>query len=351
MKIVIRAGGSGTRLWPVSRKKNPKQFQALIDNKSLLRKTVERVRPLCKNTHDLFISANSRMIPKVRNEITGILRKNIIAEPDSRNTGPAICLESCILAKRFNEDTIVASLPSDDYISDAVVFRSMLRVAENFLKKNPSYIVTPGASSNYPDTGYSYIKLGTVLLKNKGVEIYNVAKWVEKPSVTQCKNLIKSGKYFCHTGMYVWRLGTVLDLFRKFQPKCYEVCKKMADDQGVGDYSKLDKISVETAITKKAQKIAIITSDRLRWSDLGKWHIIKDVLSPNKNLTKGHVVSVDTNNCLIYGKPGKLVAVVGLRDMAVILEDDALLVCPLGRTHDVRQIVQELERKKLHRYL
>ncbi len=353
MKIVIRAGGSGTRLWPASRENNPKQFQALIGKKTFVCDTVDRVRPLLKNNGDLFISVNRKMAKRLKKEISELPVKNIILEPVGRNTGPAMCLESCFLARRFGEDAIVASLPSDDYISDVASFRAMLREAEKFLEKNFGYIVTPGAKPTYPDAGYSYIEIGEKLAANKETKIFKVAGWVEKPAVHRCKKLIQSGKYFSHTGMYVWKLKTILDLFRKFQPKMYEVCSRVARGRRVGDYEKLPKISVETAITSQASKIVVAVSKKLGWSDLGKWQIIAQMLPRDKNgnVTKGKNILIDTKNSLVYGPENKLVATIGLDGIVIVLTEDALLICPKDRAGEVKKIVEELGRRGLKKYL
>ncbi|MFA5413087.1 MAG: sugar phosphate nucleotidyltransferase [Patescibacteria group bacterium] len=353
MKIVIRAGGSGTRLWPSSRENNPKQFQALVGENTLIRDTVNRVKPLLKNKEDFFISVNRKMAVRLKREIKELPTKNIILEPAGRNTGPAICLECCVLARRFGEEAIIASLPSDDYISDAAAFREMLAAAENFLKKYPGYIVTPGAKPNSPDTGYSYIKIGEKLDGSRKTKIFEVGGWIEKPELNRCKNLIKSGKYFYHAGMYIWKLKTVLDLFRKFQPKMYSACQKLAAGGSGESYAKLEKISIESAITNKASKIAVAVSEKFIWSDLGKWQIISKMIPGDKNgnVTKGENILIDTKNCLVYGPKDKLVAAVGLKDIVVVLTEDALLVCPKDRAGEVKKIVDELGKRGLKKYL
>jgi mannose-1-phosphate guanylyltransferase len=353
MKIVIRAGGSGTRLWPASRENNPKQFQALIGKNTIIRDTVNRVKPILKNTGDLFISLNQKMAKRLKKIIPELPNKNMILEPVGRNTGPAMCLESCFLARHFGEETIVASLPSDDYISDAGAFREMLRETEKFLKNNPEYIITPGVRPICPDEGYSYIKIGKRLGGNRETKIFKVGGWIEKPGIDYCKKLIKSGKYFYHTGMYIWKLKTVLDLFRKFQPKMYDVCQKLAAGKGMGDYAKLKKISVESAITNRAPKIAVAVSEKFIWSDLGKWQIISRMILGDKmgNVIRGENVSIDTKNCLVYSPKDKLVATIGLDNFIVILTKDALLVCPKERAGEVKKIVDELKKRGLKKYL
>lgn len=353
MKIVIRAGGAGTRLWPASRENNPKQFQALISKNAIIRDTVNRVKPLLKNAEDLFVSLNQKMVKRLKKEISGLPRKNMILESVGKNTGPAMCLESCFLARRFGEETIVASLPSDDFISDAAAFREMLREAENFLKSNPEYIITPGAKPTCPDEGYSYIKIGKKLGESREVKIFKVGGWIEKPKINHCKKLIKSGKYFYHTGMYVWRLKTVLDLFRKFQPKIHNACQKLAAGKGVREYAKLEKISVESAITNRAPKIAVAVSEKFIWSDLGKWQIISEMIRGDKtgNVIRGKNISIDTKNCLVYSPKNKLVATIGLDDFIVVLTEDALLVCPKDRAGDVKKIIDEIKKRGLKKYL
>jgi mannose-1-phosphate guanylyltransferase len=361
MKIIIRAGGVGTRLWPMSRQNNPKQFQAIVNNKPLIRSAVNRVKPLLQSRRDLFISVNREMVEKLKKEIPELPNENIIVEPASRNTGPAICLESCILAERAGEEVIVASLTSDDYIQNETAFHNLLRAAKKFLEKNPEYIVTPGVKPTYPDTGYSYIRAGESLIGKGEGEIFQVASWVEKPNLDYCKELIRSGDYFYHTGMYIWELKTILDLFKKFQPKIYKVCKKIAGlmaEPGKKKliaelYSGLEKMTVESAITNKAEKIAVIISDRIGWSDVGKWHIVARILPPDKNgnVVKGKIISLDTKNCLIYGSEDKLIATIGLENMVIVLTEDALLVCPKERSAEVKKIVGELEKKGMKKYL
>lgn len=353
MKIVIRAGGVGTRLWPLSRVGNPKQFQVIVGDKTMIRTTIDRVRPLLKNKSDLFVSIGAAMVKKLKKEAPEIKSTNIIIEPASRNTGPAICLEVCILASRFGEKEIVASLPSDDYVSNSEAFRGLLKTVEKFLEDNPEYVVTPGVRPLTPDTGYSYIKGGKRLTKKGKEEIFAVEDWVEKPDADYCKELIASGKYYCHTGMYIWQLKTILDLFRKFQPKTYEVCVKMAKGRGATEYAALEKMSIEAAITSKAPKIAMSVSNAFGWSDLGKWHVIKDILPANDgdNLTRGKTLLLDTTDSLVWGPKGKLIATIGLDDMIIVDSGDALLVCPKERAEEVKNIIEALKKRGEEEFL
>jgi mannose-1-phosphate guanylyltransferase len=285
MRIVIRAGGVGTRLWPMSREKNPKQFQSFVGDKTMLRATYERIAPLLKNPEDIFVSVNKTFKERAKLEVPELVDKNVIVETDTRNTGPAICLEVCLLEKFCDPHEVIASLPSDDYISDSEAFRSLLASSEEFILEHPDYILTPAIRPDYPDTGYTYFKAGKNLQKSGEETIYAVANVVEKPNPEYCAELLKTGLYFCHTGMYLWQLQHISNLFQKMQPGMYEICQQVVDlilDGSVKKagylYSKLEKISIETAITNNLDKIAMSVSNRIGWSDLGKWYVIDRVL-------------------------------------------------------------------------
>ncbi|MCX6796314.1 MAG: sugar phosphate nucleotidyltransferase, partial [Candidatus Falkowbacteria bacterium] len=227
MKIVIRAGGVGTRLWPMSRINNPKQFQKIVGNKTMIRTTYERIAPLVKKPADLFISVNERFTNSVQEEIPELIPANVITETDTRNTGPAMCLEVCFLEKNCKGKEVIASLPADDFISDSEAFRNLLLMSEEFILKNPEYILTPAIVPDYPDTGYTYFKAGKNLQQNGEEAIFTVADVVEKPNAEYCQSLIKTGIYYCHTRMYVWQLDEIINLFKKLQPEMYRICSEI----------------------------------------------------------------------------------------------------------------------------
>ena len=362
MKIVIRAGGIGTRLWPMSRINNPKQFQRIIGEKTMVRTTYERVAPLLKNSDDLYLSVNSAFAKIAEQDIPEIKKKNIIIETDTRNTGPAICLEVCYLEKFCQANEIVASLPSDDYISDNQAFRDLLLMTEEFIIENPDYILTPAIRPDYPDTGYSYFKTGKNLRQSGEEAIYKVAQVVEKPNIDYCQELVQTGIYYCHTGMYLWQLKHISALYKKWQPTMYKICRQIADLIVQGNsqkkakelYSQLEKITIETAITKKCDKIAMSVSNRTGWSDLGKWYVIKRVLQQGKkeNLIKGEVMVNEANNNLIYSNVEKKIIVVNdVDDLAIVDTDDVLFVSSLRNSAEVKKIVEKLKEKGKDQYL
>jgi len=354
MKIVIRAGGVGTRLWPASRQAKPKQFLKLLGEKSLLRETVERVLPMVEPKRDLFISSTFNFTSRILEEVPEIAADHLIPEPSSRNTGPAICLECALLEKLIGKDEVVATLPSDDFISDAGAFRDLLSQAEKFLKQNSDYILTPAVLPKEVDTGYSYLKEGKNLQQDGEEAIFEVVDWVEKPNYDFCKQLIDSGVYYYHTGMYIWQLGNVLSLWERHNPEMLKICREIVSKglekpEEVGKlYSALEKCSVESALADKVEKIAMSVSNRIGWSDLGKWSKIKKYLTVDGdgNVTKGKVIPIDTTDSMIMASDKKLIATVGLDDMVVIDTEDALLICPEKRVEDIKTIIEKIKEIK-----
>ena len=361
MKIVIRAGGIGTRLWPMSRKNNPKQFQNVVGDKSMLRTTYERIQGILKTNKDVFISINKNFIEKALNEIPEISKKQLIIETDTRNTGPAMCLEVCFLEKFCDKKEIIASLPSDDFISDNLAFQGLLESSESFLLNNPEYILTPAIKPNYIDTGYTYFKAGKNLRKNSKDAIYQVADVAEKPNYEHCQNLINTGIYYCHTGMYLWQLGHIINLFKIHQKDMYESCRRVVGltlennlEKAEKIYSQLEKISIESAITDKVDKIAMSVSNRIGWSDLGKWHIIKKILKPvnDENLIKGDVIAREAKNNLIYSfVPKKIVVINDVDNLAVVDTGDVLFISSLKNSADVKKILEKLKKEAKIEYL
>lgn len=328
----------------------------------MIRTTYERIAPLLKSENDFFVSVNQKFVDKTKDAIPEMSKNSMIVETDTRNTGPAMCLEVCYLEKFCDKEEVIATLPSDDYISDSAAFRELLLSTEEFVLKNNDHILTPAVRPDYPDTGYSYLKAGKNLQKKGEEAIYSVADVVQKPNADYCEELIKTGVYYCHTGMYVWQLGHIVNLFKKHQPGMYKVCSEIVDmmlkdngDKRIKEkYSKLEKISIESAITEHEEKIAMSVSNRIGWSDLGKWHVIKRILSgeSEENLTKGNVIARDSNNNLIYSNVDKKIVVVNdLDNIAVIDTEDALYISSLENSAEVKKVVEKLKEDGKEEYL
>lgn len=356
MKIVIRAGGTGTRLWPMSRQNNPKQFQPVVGDDSMVKVTFDRVRPIVTTTADIFVSVNLNLLNLLQGCLPEVEPTNIITEAEVRNTGPAMCLEVCWLANICSPDEVIASLPADDFISDAEAFRSLLKLSAKFLTENHDYILTPAVRPTYVDTGYSYFKTGENLASAGEEGIFRVAEVVEKPNEERCQELIDSGAYYCHTGMYLWRLGYIKQLFTELQPEMTKVCEEIVklmvegkQEKKIAElYAGLQKMTIESAITDKAPNLAMSVSSGLGWSDLGKWHSIKRVLSEEgQNLIKGEVIINESKNNLIYNISDKRVVVVNdVEDLVIIDTNDTVYISSLKNSAEVKKCLEKLKEAK-----
>lgn len=328
----------------------------------MIRTTYERIAPILEKKEDLFLSVNEKFKDRAKEEIPEVSDKGIIVESDTRNTGPAMCLEVCYLEKFCKKDDVIATLPSDDYISDSAAFRELLLATEEFIFNNPDHILTPAIKPDYPDTGYTYFKAGKNLQERGEETIYSVDSVVQKPNEEYCREIINSGIYYCHTGMYVWRLEHIANLFRKHQRAMYDICKKIVDlmqekgnEKKIGEmYGQLEKISVESAVTEHAEKIAMSVSNRIGWSDLGKWHVIKRVLQIEEceNLSRGDVMTRDSFNNMIYSNTEKKIVVINdVNDMVVVDTPDVLFISSLKNSAEVKKQVEQLKKEGREEYL
>lgn len=349
MYIVIRAGGYGTRLWPYSRKKQPKQFQVIFGNKTMLQHTYERCLEVVSKDR-IYISVNIDHIYFVKQQIPDISDKHIIIEPESKNTGPAICLESLYLAKQISTDETVVSIPSDDFVKPTKAFKKILQKGDEFLKQHDDYIVTPVSVPQMVDTGYSYVKHESSLFSEDTIDIFTTNEWIEKPDEQTCKTLVDSKIHFCHTGMYMWKLKTILSLYEKLQGKMYSICKQILDgDIAMDVYNELEKISVEYAITKHVKNIACIVSKEMIWSDLGKWYNVFQVFKKegDQNVidesSEKKKLLLSSKGNVVFVKQKKLITLYDVHDMVIIDTDDVLFICPREKSAYINNVLEVLK--------
>lgn len=356
MKIVIRAGGVGTRLWPVSRETKPKQLHALLSEKTMLQEAIERSF-LVSKPEDIYVSANYKCEESIRKELGAVLESNLILiiEPARRDTAAAIGLESIYIAKD-DPKAVVASLGSDHAIRKSEEFTRLLKLAEKEIKKRPDNILCLGIKPSYPDAGYGYIELDKEVEK----EIYKVKSFKEKPNQKTAEKFVQAGNYLWNANMFVWRIDTILKLYKKYLPKMYEQLMIIKEAIGTDKeretlkkiYPKLEKIAVDYAIIEKAEKIIAVPAD-IGWSDIGDWARLKDQLTEREqdNYIKADHINIDSKNSLIYSETKKLITTIGLENIVIIETDDALLVCDKYRSGDVKKLVDELKKNKKNKYL
>ena len=349
MKLVIMAGGKGTRLWPVSRAGKPKQFQCLTGDKTMLQETYLRLRQIAEPA-DIFVATNKEYVGEVEKEILEFPHENILAEPIGRNTAPSIALAAAIIAAK-DENEIMGVFPADHFIKNPEVLLEAIQKGEEFLKKNDQYLLTFGITPSAPETGYGYIKKDGVLSKIGDVEISKADKFVEKPNYEKAAKYLESGEYFWNSGMFLWKTKTIIEKFKAYVPDDYERLIKIRDSVKNGNYGdilekefpEMDKNSIDYAIMENEPNVVVIPLE-LEWSDVGSWTALKDTLiSSNKeNFVRGEHINFDSENLLVYGSD-KLITTIGVKDLIIVDTDDAILICDRNKSQLVSDVVKKLE--------
>ncbi|MFA6493003.1 MAG: mannose-1-phosphate guanylyltransferase [Patescibacteria group bacterium] len=353
--IVIMAGGSGTRLWPMSRCDQPKQFQNLCGEKSLIQETYDRVKDIVPK-ENIFISLVENILETSKKQLPEIKKENFIVEAESRNTGPAIAYAAATISRR-NPQAVVVTLPSDHAIEDLEEFKKSIKTVLEFISKNPDYLATVGLKPTSPDTGLGYIEVGKKITDSK---LYQVKRFVEKPNLEKAKEYVKSGKFLWNASYFCWRADKLLDTYKTYAPEVYKgieeiihlFAKKGSDKEISKIYKNLPKVPIDTAIAEKVEKIAVLPAD-LGWSDIGNWTTLYEFLTSKTGghtVSRGNHIGIDDKGCLIYAQD-KLLTTVGLKDIIVVDTPDVTLVCDKNRAQDVKKLIEKIEELGKHKYL
>ncbi len=349
MKILILAGGQGARLWPISRKQKPKQFQKLLGAKTMLQETVERVLPAfsCK---DIFISTNKEYLKEVVSELPRIPFQNIIIEPERRERAAAISL--FLTKSRENEPILV--LPSDHLIKDKQGFLKAILTGKKFIEKNKKFILALGHKPTFPDTGLGYLKKGELLFASGNAKIYNVSHFKEKPNLKTARIYSKSKNYFWNMGIYLFYPALMENLLKEFVSDNYKRYLKIKQAQNSAEfkkilhseYAKMDVVSLEYSVIENYPNIALLPLD-IGWSDIGSWAVLKDALcSPGKNFVKGNYIGINSKDIMVYGSQSRLVASVGVKNLVIVVTDDIIFICHRNSSQKVRELIKKMEKEK-----
>lgn len=343
---VILSGGSGSRLWPLSRKQFPKQFLALTGDHTLFQQTLERLTFDGMQPPVIVCNKDHRFIVQEQLSALKLSTQAILLEPFGRNTAPAVAITAM---KLLNEgrDELLLVLPADHVIEDHKAFQRALSLATIAAEKGE--LVLFGVPANKPETGYGYIKSSPDALLPDGVS--RVAQFVEKPNEQRAAEFVKSGNYFWNSGMFLFRASRFLDELKKHDTDIYDTCLLALErSQHEGDHIEIDEAtfeccpdnSIDYAVMEKTQRACVVPL-AAGWSDVGCWSSIWDVheKDSNGNVTKGDVVVRDSHNCLVHGN-GKLVSVIGLENIVVVETKDAMMIAHKDRVQEVKQLVNTL---------
>ena len=356
---LIMAGGKGERFWPKSRVTLPKQFLSFTDDgRTMIQLTVERISPLV-DIKDVYIATNRNYKELVMQQLPGIPEKNILCEPVGRNTAPCIGLGAVHVMKQCEadgeQDALMIVLASDHLIKHNDIFIDTLKSGCDVAAKQEN-LVTIGITPNYPETGYGYIKYNR---DAKNGESYAVDAFVEKPDLDTARKYLASGDYLWNSGMFIWKVSTILDNFKKFMPSTYDGLMKIKASVGTAEEDKvladefpnLESQSVDYGIMEKASDIYILPGT-FGWDDVGSWLAVGRIKKndENGNVVNGNVVTVNTQNCVLEGRD-KLIATVGLRDMVVVDTEDAILISTKENAGEIKQVLAKLREQNKNEYL
>jgi len=356
---VIMAGGSGTRFWPLSREKMPKQLLKIGGEDTLIRQTVGRILPLTP-MEDIFIVTNQPLAESINHQLTPKFGRswdgNFILEPEAKNTAPALGLAALHL-ERVDPDSVMIVLAADHAIGKGDAFLNVLRRAAAAARFG--YLVTLGIKPDRPETGYGYIKSGEKCPEAGIDDVSKVEAFVEKPDLDTAKEYLKKGNYYWNSGIFIWQTGTLLAEIEKRQPSLHKGLLEIRESIGTDKetevvkevFKKFDSLSIDYAVMEKTDRAAVIPAD-IGWSDVGSWTALDDVSEKDAsgNVIIGNVIDIGSRDSIVYAEK-RLVATIGLRDAVVVDTPDATLVCSKDRAQDVKKVVDELKKRKAEEYL
>jgi|SRR5579875_2121004 len=353
---VILAGGSGTRFWPMSRRRRPKQLLNLFGERSLLVQAVDRIRgPIPADR--TYVFTNERIRTEVIRQLPHVPCRQIVAEPASRNTAPTIGLAAYEVLRRDPAGLMVV-LPSDHLIVKAALFRRALEAGCTWAAEQGRSVLI-AIKPTHAETGYGYIRLGEAHARVRGLDIFDVRQFTEKPVAQTARRYVRSGKYLWNAGMFIWKASTLIGNLERFQPQMAAGLKRLAGEGGIHSasalkqiYPRLDSISIDYAIMENTPNVYAVAAD-IGWSDVGSWAAAYDLSAKdelgNVRPAAASFLLDSQRNMIVSDR--KFVAAIGAENLIIVETDDALLICRRDRAQDVGKVVRELERRKMNRLL
>lgn len=335
--VLIMAGGKGTRFWPKSTEEKPKQFINLIEDRTMIQLTVDRIKKLVP-IEKIFISTGEKYIDLVKEQLPDLPEKNIIIEPEGRNTAPCILLASLYI-KQIYDDCNIAVLPSDHLIKNEIEFLNILKKANDFVEKNKESIVTIGITPDRPETGYGYIKYNKIE-KN---EVVKVDRFVEKPDLEKAKKYLESKEYLWNAGMFIFNVNYMLKELENNYNKTFKLLQQLPSiydenyDKILKDiYPESENISIDYAVMEKSKNIYVIPSN-FGWDDIGTWKALERYVEKDDkdNLIKGQASIYNSSNNVLYSGEKKIV-VIGLDNIFCIESDDMIVIGPKEKMEELK---------------
>lgn len=346
---VIMAGGAGTRFWPKSRVSRPKQFVSLFGEQTMIQKTIYRLKGFADPENTVVVT-NESYIPIVQKQVPELKHQFIIGEKVARNTAPCVAAAAALLYEK-DPDAVMAVLPADHEIGNPKEFLSVLRSAAELASARDS-LVTIGIQPNRPETGYGYIRRKEEELSGTGGRKgYPVMNFTEKPDQETAESFLASGDYYWNSGMFIWKVSVIVEAFKTHLPEIYAGMEKLMNSEKSqqdmdGFYLGCPSISIDYGIMEKAEKVDVIPAE-FGWNDVGSWTAVHELSEKDENLNavgSARAVFLDSRSNLVHSESGKLIALVGMENIAVIETDDAVLVLPLEQAQSVKELYEEIKK-------
>lgn len=354
---VIMAGGAGTRFWPWSRENRPKQLLEITGNKAMIEITVERIGAMIP-AQNILVITTSRQRATIKKKLIHIPEENIIAEPFGRDTAPCIGLAAIIIEKRDKEG-IMAVMPADQIIKPEDKFIDIINIASSIAKESNA-LVALGINPSTPSPHYGYIQRGDNKETINGAAVYEVKGFKEKPDMDTARRYVDSGEYYWNGGVFVWSVKTILSCIERFMPELSAGLRRISQHLGTPEgeivikeeYKSFKKVSIDYGVMEKAKDIKVIETD-LFWDDVGSWKAIERL---NKQDESGNTIlanhsGINTNNCVIVGEKGHLIATINVSDLIIVHTADATLVCNKDKDEDIKELVKRLKEQGFDGYL
>jgi mannose-1-phosphate guanylyltransferase len=358
LHAMIMAGGGGTRFWPRSRQRRPKQFLTLSGERSLLQLALDRIEVLTPPERTWVITGES-YVAETQRQLPSLAADRVVGEPVGRDTAACIGLGAALVC-REDPDAVMIVTPADHVIEPVQEFRRAAHVAVQMAEEHPSALVTFGIPPTYPAVGYGYIHRGSEAASRQGIGVFRVRAFKEKPPADVAERYVASGEYYWNSGIFVWRAATVLAELHRQRPGLHDAVCRVADawptprrsDVLRAEYPALEKVSIDFAVMEHAAEVLVVQAP-YRWDDVGSWLALErlNAQDAHHNTVQAIHAGIHTAGCVIVGDDGRLIATIGVKDLLIVQDGDATLIADRKEEATVKQMVDLLKQKGLDRYL
>lgn len=358
LHALIMAGGGGTRFWPRSRQRRPKQFLTLTGDRSLLQQALDRIEAQVPPERAWVITAEMHCA-LAGEQLASLSADRIIGEPCGRDTAACIALGAALIARQ-DSTAVMMVMPADHVIEPVQEFRRAAQVAEQMAEEHPTALITFGIRPTFPATGYGYIERGPEVANREGISVFRVQAFREKPNAELAERMVSSGNFFWNSGIFVWKAATILKAIGDRQPSLYAAVKRIADSWNTPrrgqvlrqEYEALERISIDYAVMEHAREVLVVQAP-YRWDDVGSWLALERMhpQDADGNTVLASHMGLKTRGCVIAADEGHLVATVGVKDLLIIQDGNATLVADRREEATVKQLVENLKKQGMEKYL